>query len=79
MTRTMGNDQVILNLATGTYFGLDGVGSRIWQLLVEGSSVSQLQATLVEEYSVQTVALEEDVRILLDSLLQQGLIVRSAR
>ena len=38
MTRTIGDETVILDLAGGTYFGLDPVGARIWQLIEEGNT-----------------------------------------
>jgi hypothetical protein len=33
MARRVGNETVLLDLASGTYFGLDPVGARIWQLI----------------------------------------------
>ena len=39
--RELGNEIVILNLQTGTYFGLNPVGARLWQLIEEGCSFSQ--------------------------------------
>jgi len=36
MARTVGDETVILDLASGTYYGLDPVGARIWQLMSEG-------------------------------------------
>ena len=36
MARTVGDETVILDLASGTYYGLDPIGARIWQLMGEG-------------------------------------------
>jgi hypothetical protein len=36
MARTVGDETVILDLANGTYYGLDPVGARMWQLMSEG-------------------------------------------
>jgi len=35
-------EAVLLNLATGGYFGLDPVGTRIWQLLLENGQLSKI-------------------------------------
>ena len=61
------DEVVILNLATGTYFGLDGVGSRVWSLIVEHGSREKVLEILKTEYD----APEEQIRQDLDGLIQQ--------
>ena len=39
VSRDLEGEAVILNLDSGTYFGLDRVGTRIWSLLQEGGSL----------------------------------------
>ena len=41
VSREVGGEAVLLNLATGTYFGLDGVGTEIWNLLAREGHLSQ--------------------------------------
>ena len=48
MARTVGDETVILDLTSGTYFGLDPVGARIWQLLTEGKSLSAVCDAMLE-------------------------------
>jgi hypothetical protein len=74
MARTLGGEQVILNLATGNYFGLDAVGSRIWELLVDGKSLSAAHLLLLDEYEVDSDVLERDMLALVDALKAQGLV-----
>ena len=38
MVYFLGDETVILDLASGTYYGLDPVGARIWQLMAEGQT-----------------------------------------
>ena len=75
MARQVGDETVILDLASGTYFGLDPVGARIWQLMAEGKSLSDICDTMLEEYDVTRDALEHDVIELARGLDAQGLIV----
>ncbi|TVQ85975.1 MAG: PqqD family protein [Chromatiaceae bacterium] len=78
MTRTVGNEMVILDLASGTYFGLDPVGARIWALMGEGRTLAEICDQMLEEYEVTREALEADALRLAGELEAQGLIrVRS--
>jgi len=74
MARQVGDETVILDLASGTYFGLDAVGARIWQLAEEGHSVSQIVGTLLREYDATEPQLRQDVQSLLDDLVSRGLV-----
>jgi hypothetical protein len=71
-------EAVILNLKDGVYYGLDPVGARIWHLLQEPKSVSQLIDILLDEYEVERQTLSKDLMGLLQEMAARGLIeVRS--
>ena len=42
MARTVGDETVILDLASGTYYGLDPVGARMWQLMTDGQTLAAI-------------------------------------
>lgn len=73
--RDLAGEAVILNLASGTYFGLNEVGTRIWNLLAEHESTEQTLAALLEEYEVEEAPLRQDIEALLRTLVEKGLIV----
>lgn len=75
MARTVGDETVILDLASGTYFGLDPVGARIWQLMAEGRALVEICATMLNEYEVEHAQLEMDILRLTGELLERGLVV----
>ncbi len=52
MSRLVGDETVLLDLASGMYFGLDGVGKRIWESISEGKSLGETVAVIVAEYEV---------------------------
>lgn len=52
ISNPVGEETIILNLATGDYLGLNTVGAFIWDTLKEPVSVSQLIARLMETYAV---------------------------
>lgn len=65
---------IILNLNSGTYFGLDDLGARIWSLLGRTASIDELCNILLEEYDVAPNQLRADVESLLEELCSKGLL-----
>ena len=74
MARRVGDETVILDLASGTYFGLDPVGARIWQLMTEGKTLAEVCATMLAEYEVTREGIERDVLRLAEELRAKQLI-----
>ncbi len=74
VAREVGGETMLLDLASGTYFGLDMVGSRVWQALENGGSLADTCDLVVQEYDVGRADLESDVLALATQLLEQGLI-----
>jgi hypothetical protein len=79
MTRTVGDEVVILDLATGTYFGLDPVGARIWELMGEGKTLAEVCGQMLAEYEVSREELERDILRLAEDLVEHGLIAATSR
>ena len=76
MARQVGDETVILDLASGTYFGLDPIGARIWQLIGEGKALGEICEALLAEYEVSSEQLQGDLERLLQELGSKGLISR---
>lgn len=70
----LGEETVLLHLGTENYYGLDEVGSRVWQLLREHRTVDPIVAALLREYEVDETTLRNDLERLLDELADLGLI-----
>jgi hypothetical protein len=71
--RELDGEMVLLDLAKGTYFGLDQVGARIWTLIGDRASLSTVFETLAAEYEVAPLVLERDLLALVDDLCAKGL------
>jgi len=69
----IGGEGVILDLATSTYYGLDEVGARCWQLLQENPSLEFVGKTILDEYEVEPQRLESDITDLVTRLVDSGL------
>jgi hypothetical protein len=73
--RLLEDESVLLNLRSGTYFGLDSVGTRIWQLLVEYGQLGLVLDELAREYSAGRDLLEHDLLNLGRQLCERELMV----
>jgi hypothetical protein len=65
---------VILSVELGTCYGLNKVGSRIWQLLAQSCRVDDLCAILISEYRIDREMCERQVLELLEALQSEGMI-----
>ena len=65
---------VALSIERGCCYGLNRVGSRIWNLLARPSRIGEVCATLLTEYSVDSEVCERQVLDLLEELRSEGLI-----
>ena len=74
MSRMVGDETVLLDLASGVYFGLDGVGKRVWESVAEGNSLDQAVAVLVSEYDVDKAQAQADVLKFASNLVERGLL-----
>jgi coenzyme PQQ synthesis protein D (PqqD) len=72
LSRDLEGDAVLLNLESGTYFGLDKVGIRIWSLLREDGSLRRTCDTMQQEYDVSTETLARDILRLVGGTRSQG-------
>jgi hypothetical protein len=79
LCRVVDDEAVALDLDAGQYYGLNAVGTRIWQLLSEGRSVPSICDTLVEEYDVTPDAVRPDVEAFIGELLANGLLVNGGK
>jgi hypothetical protein len=74
MSRMVGDETVLLDLASGLYFGLDGVGQRIWRAVADGKKLSETVDIIVAEYDVDQNQATADVLQFAGTLLERGLL-----
>ena len=67
-------EAVILNLADGVYYGLDGVGARIWELLREPRTAGELRDAVTAEFAVDAGTAWRDLTALLAELAGRRLV-----
>ena len=74
MMQAMEDEAVLLDMASERYFGLDAVGVRIWELLADDASLTQVHATLCAEYNAGPERIATDLLALVEALLKAGLV-----
>ncbi len=67
-------ETAILDLRSGTYYGLDAVGARIWNLIQEPKTIGEIRNVLASEYDVEPKRCERDLLALLQRLADEGLV-----
>jgi hypothetical protein len=70
----VGGEAVLLDLASEQYFGLDPVGTRIWELLDGGTALAQVHRTLCAEFDADAQRIGGDLLTLAQALADAGLV-----
>lgn len=71
----LGDEVVILSLRTGEYYGLNAVAARIWSLVQQPRSVTELRDVLLGEYSeVSPEQCAREVLEVVTQMLEQQLV-----
>ena len=74
MVQEVGGESVILDLKSNRYLGLDEVGTRMWQVVLDSDSIQTAYDTLLAEYEVEPKQLEVDLLEFVDLLLEHKLL-----
>lgn len=60
-TRVLGDETIVLHLPSSRYLSVNGVGSRLFELLADDRSVDELVSVIVEEYEIDAVSARRDI------------------
>lgn len=73
VSRELSGESVLLDLKSGLYFGLNGVGTRVWNMVAQGGSLRDVNAALLAEFDAPATAIEAEVLRFAGELCQHGL------
>ena len=71
--RDLHGEGILLQLETGQYFGLDDVGHRMWQLLMQEGDLALVQEALASEYG-NPATLSADLERFVGQLVEKNLV-----
>jgi hypothetical protein len=64
----------MMSVEKGQYFGLEPVGSRVWELIEKPVKVAELIDGLLGKYDVDRETCEKDVLAFLEELHEAGIL-----
>ena len=67
-------EMVLLDMESENYFGLDEVGTAIWQAMQEKETLKEVFDLLLEQYEVEAEVLENDLSDFVGKLVESGLV-----
>ena len=74
LLQQVGEESVLLNTQKECYFGLDPVGTRMWEVLTKAGTVEAAYEELLGTYDVDAERLRRDLEGLIEKLMENGLI-----
>jgi hypothetical protein len=72
--KVLDDEAVIINLATGIYYGLDGVAARVWDYISQGVSRGSVTQELLLRYPDHPES-ERELTQLLQQMCEAGLLI----
>lgn len=73
LAQELNGEMVLLKIDSETYYSLNPVGSRIWQLLTEQENVETAMQQFLRVYALDEMQ-QADVKSLINELLDEGLL-----
>lgn len=72
--RTIGDETIVLHLASSRYFTVTGVGTALLRMLAQERTLDELVAAVVDEYEVGSATAQRDIEAFLDRLRDARLL-----
>ena len=72
---TLGSEAVVLELQASNYFGMNDVGTVVWNFLQQPRKVSDIIEHIFNNYEVSAEQAEVEIMSFLQKLADQGLVV----
>ena len=71
----MDGDVVAINIDKGEYYGIGGIGSRIWVLLENNITIQGIVDAICSEYEVDEETCTSDTIKFINELMENGMVV----
>jgi len=79
LSSKIGNEAVLMCMEAEYYYGLDPIGSRIWELLTESpKTIEEIIDVLLQEYEVDQETCSKDVYSFIDEMTSRKLILNES-
>jgi hypothetical protein len=78
VTKRVGGEVVLVHLRTNRIYTLNRTGARFWELLEDGHDLERAREQLLLEFDVGEGQLREEMRGLVNELVERGLLDHDA-
>lgn len=72
----MDGDLVMMSVDNGAYYGISGVGPRIWELLEQTTTIKEIVKVITAEFEVDEERAQTDALAFAEQLVEMGLVSR---
>lgn len=76
--QTLGDEAVLYDLDTETFFALNETSTRMWHLLSDGAEPATVCTAICDEYAVEADRVRSDLEAFIAQLVDRGLAQESA-
>ena len=74
LSTTLDDEAVLLEPEEGVYYGMNEIGTKLWEQLKTPIRVGELESVLLSEYNVDEEVVKKDIREFISNLNDAGLI-----
>jgi hypothetical protein len=74
----LNDESIVLDLNSQNYFGLDDVGTNMWNLLLQDGNLESAVIRLTSIYDADETTIRRDLYALVGQLIESNLLKRSA-
>lgn len=75
LVRELEGESIVLDLSNENYYGLDEIGTKMWQTLASMHTIQDAYNALLQEYDVEPEQLRQDLEDLVAQLVENGLLI----
>ena len=76
LAQELNSEIVLLDMDSESYYSLNPVGSRMWQLLTESGNLEGVIQQLLQVFLIDETTLRQDVTALVEELVEEGLLIK---
>jgi hypothetical protein len=70
----MDGETVMMSVERGEYFGINGIGTKVWALLEKPISIAQITISICSEYEIDAITCQADIETFIKELFDSDLI-----
>lgn len=74
VSRAVAGEALVFDLGSNRFFTLDGVGTRVWELIAQPTTFGEVLAAMLSEYDVEEERLAEDLQRLFGEMAEGRLV-----